>query len=124
MIPTKLGILANDKLLEYFANIINISYTSKMETKLDEIAEGDIDYIKLLTDFYNGFSKLVLNAKENMEKASPIEVGRNCPNCGEKLIYKRSKFGQFIGCSNYPNCNYIEKIKKVGYKKKFNKKDE
>lgn len=124
MIPTKLGILANDKLLEYFANIINISYTSKMETKLDEIAEGDIDYIKLLTDFYNGFSKLVLNAKENMEKASPIEVGRNCPNCGEKLIYKRSKFGQFIGCSNYPNCNYIEKIKKVGYKKKFSKKDE
>ncbi len=124
MIPTNLGILANDKLLEYFDNIINVGYTSKMETTLDEIADGNTDYLKLLKSFYDDFSKLVLKAKENMEKAKPIQVGKTCPECGGDLIYKRSKFGQFIGCSNYPNCNYIEKIKKVGYRKKYVKKDE
>ena len=105
MIPTNLGILANDKLLEYFDNIINVGYTSKMETTLDEIADGNTDYLKLLKSFYDDFSKLVLKAKENMEKAKPIQVGKTCPECGGDLIYKRSKFGQFIGCSNYPKAN-------------------
>ena len=112
-VPTEIGIETTDKLQEYFSNIINVEYTANMETDLDLIAEENKDNIKILKDFYNEFEHLVESAFTKMEKASPKETGETCPNCGSPLVVRKGKFGEFVACSNYPECKYIKKEEKV-----------
>ncbi len=112
-VPTEIGIETTDKLQEYFSNIINVEYTANMETDLDLIAEENKDNIKILKDFYNEFEPLVESAFTKMEKASPKETGETCPNCGSALVVRKGKFGEFVACSNYPECKYIKKEEKV-----------
>ena len=112
-VPTEIGIEITDKLQEYFSNIINVEYTANMETDLDLIAEENKDNIKILKDFYNEFEPLVESAFTKMEKASPKETGETCPNCGSALVVRKGKFGEFVACSNYPECKYIKKEEKV-----------
>lgn len=112
-VPTQIGIETTDKLQEYFSNIINVEYTANMETDLDLIAEENKDNIKILKDFYNEFEPLVESAFTKMEKASPKETGETCPNCGSALVVRKGKFGEFVACSNYPECKYIKKEEKV-----------
>lgn len=107
--PTEMGIEITDKLQEGFNHIINVKYTAKMETDLDEVAENKKDNILLLKDFYNEFEPLVLSAFENMEKKAPVSTGEICPECGGDLIIRRGKFGEFTACLNYPKCKYIKK---------------
>lgn len=110
--PTKIGIEVTDKLQEYFSNIINVKYTANMESDLDMIAQGKIDNIKVLTDFYSIFDDTLQKAFKGMEKVSPEETGENCPECGSPLVIRKGKYGEFVACSNYPNCKYIKKEKK------------
>ncbi len=112
-VPTEIGIETTDKLQEYFSNIINVEYTANMETDLDLIAEENKDNIKILKDFYNEFEPLVESAFTKMEKASPKETGETCPNCSSALVVRKGKFGEFVACSNYPECKYIKKEEKV-----------
>ena len=104
--PTEQGIITDEKLREYFSSIINVKYTASMESKLDEIADGNADNIAYLRKFYDEFEPLVLNAYDKMEKIEPEKVGETCPECGGDLIYRTSRFGKFIACSNYPECKY------------------
>ncbi|MGN1404778.1 MAG: type I DNA topoisomerase [Erysipelotrichaceae bacterium] len=104
--PTEQGIITDEKLREYFSSVINVKYTASMESKLDEIAEGNADNIAYLRKFYDEFEPLVLNAYDKMEKVEPEKVGETCPECGGELIYRTSRFGKFIACSNYPECKY------------------
>lgn len=110
--PTEIGIETTDKLQEFFSNIINVEYTANMETELDEIAEDKIDNIKVLKDFYNEFEPLVENAFKDMEKKAPVSTGETCPECGNDLVIRKGKFGEFTACSNYPKCKYIKKEEK------------
>ena len=107
-IPTELGIDTNDKLQEFFNNIINVKYTASMEDKLDEIALGDTDNIKTLKDFYDKFAPLVDEAFKGMEKTKAKETGEVCPNCGSPMVTRKGKYGEFEACSNYPTCKYIK----------------
>ena len=109
--PTEIGIETTDKLQEYFKDIINVDYTREMEEDLDKIADGNLEYINLLTRFYNEFEPKVKEAFANMEKKAPEETGELCPNCGNPLVIKRSKYGEFVACSNYPECKYIKQEK-------------
>ena len=111
LIPTEQGDLTVVKLNEYFPKYMDVSYTAKMETELDEIAEGKIDEQKLLSSFWEEFQKYFASAEKNMEKIPPKEVGRNCPKCGAPLVIRKGRYGEFVGCSNYPKCDYIEKQK-------------
>lgn len=108
-VPTEIGIETTDKLQEFFANLINVEYTAQMETDLDIVADGKKDEIKLLRDFYDVFEPEVEKAFGEMEKAKPKETGEICPNCGNKLVIRKGKYGEFIACSNYPECKYIKK---------------
>ena len=99
--PTEIGIETTDKLQEYFKDIINVAYTKEMEDDLDKIADGNLEYTKLLTE----------EAFSNMEKKPPEETGELCPNCQSPLVVKRSKYGSFVACSNYPTCKYIKNDK-------------
>lgn len=110
-IPTEVGIETTDKLQEFFKDIINVEYTKNMEDDLDKIAEGNMEWNKLLSIFYQEFEPKVEVAFKNMEKKAPEETGESCPNCGSPLVIKQSKYGKFTACSNYPTCKYIKSSK-------------
>ena len=105
-IPTEVGIETTDKLQEFFKDIINVEYTKNMEDDLDKIAEGNMEWNKLLSIFYQEFEPKVEVAFKNMEKKAPEETGELCPNCGSPLVIKQSKYGKFTACSNYPKCDF------------------
>lgn len=111
-IPTTVGVQVTDKLQEYFSSIINVKYTSEMETDLDKVAEGKYVWYELLNKFYKDFEPLVEEAYSKMEKERPEETGELCPVCGKPLVYRHGKYGKFIACSGYPECKYIPKVEK------------
>ena len=110
--PTEIGVETNNKLQEFFSNIINVKYTAKMESKLDEIADGKVIWNKLLSKFYKEFEPMVENAFDNMEKKELEKTGETCPECGGDLVVRTGKYGKFVSCSNYPKCKYIKKEEK------------
>lgn len=107
--PTESGVLTNEKLVEFFDSIINVEYTAQMEKELDEIAEGDDDYVHALTSFEDKFEPLLENAYDKMEQIQPEKTGETCPECGGDLVIRKGKYGDFVACSNYPTCKYIKK---------------
>ncbi len=110
-VPTDIGIETTDKLQEFFKDIINVEYTKKMEDDLDKIADGDLEWNKLLSLFYKEFEPKVEVAFKEMEKKPPEETGELCPNCNSPLVVKQSRYGKFVACSNYPTCKYIKSNK-------------
>lgn len=108
-IPTDQGILTSDKLEEYFNKIINIKYTADMEEALDKISEGEIVWYEELEKFYNDFKPLLDYASENMVRMYPIMTDEICPECGNQLLIRNGRFGEFIACSNFPKCHYTAK---------------
>ena len=111
-IPTEVGIETTDKLQEFFSDIVNVEYTSTMETDLDKIAEEEMDNVKVLQEFYNKFEPCVEEAFDKMEKKEAEKTGETCPDCGSDLVIRNGKYGKFIACSNYPTCKYIKKEEK------------
>ncbi len=111
-VPTKIGIETTDKLQEFFSDIVNVEYTSKMENDLDLIAENKQDNIRVLKDFYGKFEPMVEGAFEKMEKKEAEKTGEICPECGSDLVIRNGRFGAFTACSNYPTCKYIKKEEK------------
>ena len=107
--PTEIGIETTDKLQEFFSDLINVEYTSNMENELDEIADGKLVWNKVLEDFYKLFEPRVKNAFDDMEKKAPVETGEMCPECGNPLVIRKGRYGEFTACSNYPECKYIKK---------------
>ena len=110
--PTEIGIETNNKLQEFFSNLINVKYTAKMESDLDEIADGKIIWNELLKEFYKEFEPMVEEAFDKMEKKEPEKTGEKCPECGKDLVVRKGKFGEFVSCSGYPECRYIKKEEK------------
>ena len=110
--PTEIGIETTDKLQEFFKDIINVDYTRDMEEDLDKIADGNLDYLTLLKRFYADFEPKVKDAFGHMEKKAAEQTGELCPKCGNPLVIKKSKYGEFVACSNYPECKYIKQDEK------------
>ncbi len=110
--PTKQGRLTSDKLDEFFHNIINVEYTSNMEKDLDDISLGKVNGVELLSGFYQRFIPSVKLADEKMEKIQPVVTDQLCPECGSPLVIRKSKYGEFLGCSNFPKCRYIGTLEK------------
>ena len=111
-VPTEIGFTTTDKLQEFFSDIINVKYTSDMETDLDKIAEGKLVWNEVLDDFWKLFDSRIKKAFDDMEKTPAKETGEMCPECGSPLVIRKGKYGEFVACSNYPTCKYIQKEKK------------
>ena len=111
-VPTKIGIETTEKLQEFFSNLINVKYTAKMEEDLDNIASGTVVWNELLKKFWEDFEPMVKDAFDNMEKKEPEKTGELCPECGKDLVKRNGRYGEFIACSNYPECKYIKKEEK------------
>lgn len=112
--PTQLGFTVNDQLVKHFPDILDTQFTAGVENKLDKIEEGSLNWVNLLKDFYSAFDKDLQEATQNMEnvKIPPKESDQVCPNCGAKMLVRESRFGEFLGCSRYPDCKTIVKIEK------------
>jgi DNA topoisomerase-1 len=111
IIPTEMAFTVTEILEKNFANIVDVSFTANMEEKLDEVAEGQNDWQKLLSDFYFPFLEQVEEGKTNilsLKTAKPL--GRSCPKCGEELLLRSGRFGEFIACSGFPKCKYTEQV--------------
>ena len=107
--PTEIGIITTDKLQEFFSDLINVEYTREMEEDLDLIADGKLVWNKVLADFYGLFEPRVESAFDDMKKKAPEETGEVCPECGNPLVIRNGRYGEFVACSNYPECKYIKK---------------
>ena len=117
--PTETGVLVNDLLVEHFPDVINVDFTARMETELDEVAAGNQEWIVLMEEFYGPFSKAVQAADIAMPKVDFVEkLGRNCPDCENgELILRYGRYGKFVGCSNFPKCRYTEQwLEKINVK--------
>jgi DNA topoisomerase-1 len=117
IIPTEMAFTVTDILEKNFANIVDISFTANMEEKLDEVAEGEVDWQKLLSDFYFPFIEQIDEGKEkivSLKMAKPL--GRMCPQCGSELLLRSGRFGQFVACSGFPKCKYTEQVDEEGNK--------
>ncbi len=111
--PTDIGYEITDKLQEFFSNIVNVEYTANMELDLDKIAEDNLDNIKVLRTFFDEFEPMVEDAFKKMEKKEAEATGEDCPNCNSPLVKRKGKYGEFVACSNYPECKYIKKEEKA-----------
>ena len=116
IIPTKIAFTVTEILEKNFSNIVDINFTANMEEELDEIAEGKVNWQKLLLDFYGKFMKQIEEGKENivsLKLAKPL--GITCPKCGEhELLLRSGRFGNFIACSGFPKCKYTQECDKEG----------
>ncbi|MDO4593914.1 MAG: type I DNA topoisomerase [Tissierellia bacterium] len=117
--PTELGFTVNDFLEENFADIINVDFTASMESRLDDIAENQVKWKEVVSSFYKEFKKDINKAKKDSTdyKVKTELLDEKCPKCGHNLAIKHGRNGKFVGCSNFPNCDFTKSIvKKVGVK--------
>ena len=110
LFPLKIGTVVNDLLVANFPEIVDIKFTATIEEDFDRIAEGRINWIPVIREFYEPFHQQ-LEAKEKEVKKEDIheKLDKKCPDCGGDLIVRFGRFGKFIACSNFPNCKFTEK---------------
>jgi DNA topoisomerase-1 len=105
---TELGVTVTDLLVEYFAKVMDLKFTSHMEEELDDIENHKIKRNDVLTEFWEPFNQLLLVAETKMPALKGSETGEICPQCGKPLVVRFSKIGKFLGCSGYPECRYTK----------------
>lgn len=109
LVPTDNGLEVSKFLDEHFADLINLEYTSRMESDLDKVAEGEKKREQVVSEFFNAMNQAIDRLPEHKKEYE--KVGRDCPECGKPLLYKHSRKGErFISCSSYPDCRHSESI--------------
>lgn len=105
-VPSELGILVNDLLVEGFPELIDVGFTAKMEEELDEIEEGKTKWIKVVKEFYGPFKKDLDEALKNLQKIKPKDIPTEllCEKCGLPMVIRWGRHGRFIACTGYPKC--------------------
>ncbi len=113
LIPTELGNVTTDIMRNYFSDIVDVDFTAGMEKSLDKIGEGKLNWKKLIQDFYPDFDKTLKSATEKIEKITIKDEESDivCDKCGRKMVYKLGKFGKFLACPGYPECQNTMTIK-------------
>jgi len=108
--PTPLGLAVNEALTTQFPSVVDLGFTAALELQLDSIETGESRWVPVVSSWYEPFSKVLEEAQESMPrvkvKAQP--TGSACPRCGAELVMRSGRFGDFVGCSRYPECDYIE----------------
>lgn len=113
--PTQLGEITTDMLLKHFQQMLDYKFTAQMEELLDEIEEGKVEWHEMLADFYRNFEPMLAAATENMEdvRPKPVPTDIQCEKCGQMMVIRPGKNGEFLACSTYPKCknthNFVRK---------------
>ena len=101
--PTRIGEVVNSLMVDHFKPISDDEYTSKLETRLDEVESGKQEWVPVVKDFYGPLQRMLSAAEE----ATPADTDEVCPLCHEgHLVRKASRYGPFMGCSRYPKCKF------------------
>ena len=110
--PTELGFTVSDQLVKHFPSIMDVQFTAEMDHKLDDVAQGSVDWITLLRGFYGPFELQVEAAKTEMEnlKPQPVVTEICCPDTGKPMLLRQGRYGPFLGCSGFPECKKILKL--------------
>ncbi|WP_096029754.1 type I DNA topoisomerase [Campylobacter lanienae] len=121
LIPNDIAFTITSVLEDNFKDIVDSEFTSKMEEKLDDIAENKADWQEVLSNFYHPFIKQIDEGKTNIKSQKVAEpIGEKCPDCGGELVKRKGRFGEFIACLNFPKCKYT---KNLANSNKFEKKE-
>ena len=112
--PTELGEVTTKLMRERFPKIVNIKFTAQVESELDEIQSGKVDWIDTLHSFYDDFEQTLKKAKTEMEgvkiQLKEDETDIICEKCGRRMVIKTGRYGKFIACPGYPECKNIKKL--------------
>ena len=115
--PTPLGMTVDEFLAQYFnrkdlSSIVDAGFTAQMEKELDEVEDASRKWLDVVSEFWGEFSNTLHEAEDAPKIAmpGPEPIGEACPECGHDLVKKRGRFGEFIACSNYPECKYTRPI--------------
>ncbi|MCX7642958.1 MAG: type I DNA topoisomerase [Armatimonadetes bacterium] len=107
LVPTPLGMLVCDKLVQFFPDLLSVDFTAQMEDRLDEVEEGKQEWQEAVRHFYEPFSKALEHAKKRMGKEGGLTTDQKCPLCGASMIVKFSAYGPFLACERYPECRAL-----------------
>ncbi|WP_002146094.1 type I DNA topoisomerase [Bacillus cereus] len=116
-VPTELGGIVIELILEFFPEIINIEFTANMEQSLDEVEEGNANWVKIVDDFYVEFEPRLEKAEKEMREVEIKDepAGEDCELCSHPMVFKMGKYGKFMACSNFPECRNTKPIvKEIG----------
>ncbi|TCN25632.1 type I DNA topoisomerase [Mesobacillus foraminis] len=118
-VPTELGEIIHELMLEFFPDIIDVEFTAKMEQDLDNVEDGKKNWVKIIDDFYQEFELHLKKAEQEMQE---IEIkdepaGEDCELCSSPMVFKMGRYGKFMACSNFPDCRNTKAIvKEIGVK--------
>ncbi|MCG8401502.1 MAG: type I DNA topoisomerase [Firmicutes bacterium] len=104
--PTELGFVVVELLKKYFQGIIDVEFTAEMEEKLDGIEEGDVNWVKILEDFYLPFRQMLSVAEKEIEhiRVEDEVTEEICEHCGRNMVIKMGRYGKFLACPGFPEC--------------------
>ena len=103
MVPTEVAYKITDMLVKYFTDIMDVGFTAHMESDLDKIEDGGVDWHKIIADFYPGFAEQLKTASTDGDEPTDVV----CEKCGSPMIRRIGKYGKYLACSNYPSCSNI-----------------
>ncbi len=114
LVPTDLGFVVTSMMEEYFREIVDAGFTADMENRLDSVEVEDTQWKSIIRDFYKGFEKELKHADESIEKVEMEEqiTDEMCELCGKPMAIKQSRYGEFLGCTGYPDCKNTKAIVK------------
>lgn len=110
--PTDVGRIVSKFLTQYFTQYVDYDFTAKLENELDEIANGEKEWVPLLKNFWKPFEKLIKTTEENVKRQDVTQEAMDeaCPKCSKPLSVRLGKMGRFVGCTGYPDCDYTRNL--------------
>jgi DNA topoisomerase-1 len=115
--PTELGMIVNDLLVEHFPDVVDVGFTAQIEEHLDQVAEGETDWVPVVKEFYDPFAATLEKAAALMERVEIADepTDESCDVCGRPMVIKLGRFGKFMACSGFPECrNTRTLLNKIG----------
>ncbi|MCF7836083.1 MAG: type I DNA topoisomerase [Candidatus Marinimicrobia bacterium] len=117
LIPTEIGEKVNDIMTKHFKDIVDIDFTAEMENSLDKIADGEVEKLPVIRDFYGPFNDNLQKKYETVEKQELTEkTDEVCDKCGKPMVVKFGRFGKFIACSGFPDCKNTKQLPSASLK--------
>lgn len=114
--PTLLGRTINELMLEQFPNIVDVNFSAQMEKNLDKVESGQADWRQTVDHFYQGFDTALQNAEKSMEgkkvKVPDEETDEICEKCGRHMVIKMGRYGKFLACPGFPECQNTRRLVK------------
>ncbi len=104
--PTELGMIVVNLLKDHFRDIIDVEFTAEMEEKLDDVEDGEQDWVRLLDDFYRPFNTTLSKAEEEIGRVDIADevTEEICEQCGRNMVIKMGRYGKFLACPGFPEC--------------------